>query len=134
MGGDNKVHRLGASEDSTAQRRTLCGMWGWKDPTVSNEFDTDDCRRFEALDTWRGVTCKRCLARNIEAKIVEMKSRDAKLLGEPHLQMPLPIALRESYAPVTERRQCPFNSDGFCSRQAECSAARDCVMLAEWCS
>ena len=53
-----KLHKLGASENSTPQRRTLCGMWGMKHD--EGMFRTDKGGNFYASDDWHGVSCKRC--------------------------------------------------------------------------
>ncbi len=38
---------------------TYCGMVGWKS-NVDAEFDTARGRRFEAVSTKKGATCRQC--------------------------------------------------------------------------
>jgi hypothetical protein len=39
---------------------TGCGLRGWEAQGVADEYDTAECRRFEATPVAKRVTCGRC--------------------------------------------------------------------------
>lgn len=43
--------------------KTACGRVGWKERNTADEYSTAEGNRFEAAETCRRATCKRCLAK-----------------------------------------------------------------------
>jgi hypothetical protein len=61
MARERKIHWIGSAGNSGYQE-TACAKLGGYATSVSDEYDTSTCERFEArFKTLQGVTCKSCI-------------------------------------------------------------------------
>lgn len=57
----NKVHWIRDANVGPTKVTTHCGMTGWRS-SISDEYETELNRRFEASARLGNVDCKRCVA------------------------------------------------------------------------